>query len=145
MSWTTEREIDRVKRASGVYVMYTGKKDLKYIGYSKDIFDRLLKHEQSWRYVKVKYLPVGKAKDLEYKLIKKLKPEANVRHKSKALSAKHRIRLRPETYHTLTCASQYSKVRVADLIEALVSSSKDPLIVKSRKISKLMIEELYEN
>lgn len=145
MSWTTEREIDRVKRASGVYVMYTGKKELKYIGYSKDIFDRLLKHEQSWRYVKVKYLPVGKAKDLEYKLIQKLKPEANVRHKSTALKAKHRIRLKPETYHTLTVASQYSKIRIADLIEQLVASSNDPLIIKSRKISKIMIEELYEN
>lgn len=145
MSWTTEREIDRVKRASGVYVMYTGKKELKYIGYSKDIFERLLEHEQSWRYVKVKYLPVGKAKDLEYKLIQKLKPEANVRHKSTALKAKHRIRLKPETYHTLTVASQYSKIRIADLIEQLVASSNDPLIIKSRKISKIMIEELYEN
>tara|TARA_R100001510_G_C7656816_1_gene217304 strand:+ start:10168 stop:10605 length:438 start_codon:yes stop_codon:yes gene_type:complete len=145
MSWYTEREIDRVKRKSGVYVMYTGKKNLKYIGYSKDIFDRLLKHEKSWMYVKVKYLPVGKAKDLEHKLIKKLKPKLNVRDKSQALSAKHRIRLKPETYHTLTCASQYSKIRIADLIEQLVSSSLDPLIVKSRKISKLMMEELYEN
>ena len=145
MSWYTERDIDRIKRESGVYVMYTGTKHLKYIGYSNNIFDRLLKHEQSWRYVKVKYLPVGKAKDLEYKLIQRLRPDANIRHKSKALSAKHRIRLRPETYHTLTCASQYSKVRVADLIESLVSSSEEPLIVKSRKISKVMMEELYED
>lgn len=145
MSWNTEREIDRVKRTSGVYVMYTGKKDLKYIGYSKDIFQRLLTHDLSWRYVKVKYLSVDKSKQLEYKLIKKLKPEANIRHKTKALKAQHRVRLKPETYHTLTVASQYSKIRIADLIDQLVSKSNEPLIKKSRKISKIMIEELYEN
>ena len=32
--------------------MYTGKKDLKYVGYSNNVFDRLLKHELTWRYVK---------------------------------------------------------------------------------------------
>jgi len=145
MSWTTEREIDRVKRTSGVYVMYTGKKDLKYIGYSKDIFQRLLTHDLSWRYVKVKYLSVDKSKRLEYRLIKKLKPELNVRHKTKALKAQHRVRLKPETYHTLTVASQYSKIRIADLIDQLVSNSTEPLIVKSQKISKIMIKELYED
>jgi len=145
MSWTTERDIDRVKRASGVYVMYTGKKDLKYIGYSKDIFKRLLTHDLSWRYVKVKYLSVDKSKRLEYRLIKKLRPELNVRHKNKALKAAHRIRLRPETYHTLTVASQYSKIRIAELIDQLVSKSTEPLIIKSQKISKIMIKELYEN
>tara|TARA_B100001094_G_scaffold102571_2_gene98693 strand:- start:5557 stop:5994 length:438 start_codon:yes stop_codon:yes gene_type:complete len=145
MSWTTEREIDRVKRTSGVYVMYTGKKDLKYIGYSKDIFQRLLTHDLSWRYVKVKYLSVDKSKQLEYKLIRKLKPEANIRHKTKALKAQHRVRLKPETYHTLTVASQYSKIRIADLIDQLVSASTEPLITKSQKISKIMIKELYED
>ena len=145
MSWTTEREIDRVKRTSGVYVMYTGKKDLKYIGYSKDIFQRLLTHDLSWRYVKVKYLSVDKSKQLEYKFIRKLKPEANIRHKTKALKAQHRVRLKPETYHTLTVASQYSKIRIADLIDQLVSASTEPLITKSQKISKIMIKEFYED
>ena len=99
----------------------------------------------SWRYVKVKYLSVDKSKQLEYKLIRKLKPEANIRHKTKALKAQHRVRLKPETYHTLTVASQYSKIRIADLIDQLVSASTEPLITKSQKISKIMIKELYED
>lgn len=145
IKWTSTRDIDKIKREAGVYVMYTGKKDLKYVGYSNNIFDRLLKHELTWRYVKVKYLPVDKAKQLEHKLILKLKPNFNVRHKSKALSAKHRIRLYPETYHALKVASDYSKKSVANMIKELVDESDDEFISKARKISKIMIKEFYEN
>jgi excinuclease UvrABC nuclease subunit len=145
MNWRTERDIDQIKRSSGVYAMYTGRKDLKYIGYSNNIFDRLLKHELSWSYVKVRYLSVDKAKQLEYRLIKKLKPNFNQRHKNKALSAKHRIRLYPETYHTLKVASDYNKKSVANIIKELIEKSDDLFIKKARKISKIMIKEFYED
>jgi len=145
MNWRTERDIDQIKRSSGVYAMYTGRKDLKYIGYSNNIFDRLLKHELSWSYVKVRYLSVDKAKQLEYRLIKKLKPNFNQRHKNKALSAKHRIRLYPETYHTLKVASDYNKKSVANIIKELVETTDDLFIKKARKISKIMIKEFYED
>ena len=145
MIWATERDIDQIKRESGVYVMYTGRKDLKYIGYSNNIFERLLKHELSWSYVKVKYLPVDRAKQLEHRLILKLKPNFNIRHKNKALSAKHRIRLYPETYHSLKVASDYSKKTIANMIKELVEESNDEYISKARKISKIMIKEFYEN
>ena len=135
IKWNTSRNIDQIKREAGVYVMYTGKKDLKYVGYSNNVFDRLLKHELTWRYVKVKYLPVDKAKQLEHKLILRLKPNFNVRHKSKALSAKHALRV----------ASDYSKKSVANMIKELVDESDDEFISKARKISKIMIKEFYEN
>ena len=77
--------------------------------------------------------------------ILRLKPNFNVRHKSKALSAKHRIRLYPETYHALKVASDYSKKSIANMIKELVDESDDEFISKARKISKIMIKEFYEN
>tara|TARA_R100001510_G_C7656540_1_gene216652 strand:- start:6084 stop:6521 length:438 start_codon:yes stop_codon:yes gene_type:complete len=145
MKWYTERDIDQISTDSGVYVMYNGRKALKYIGYSNNLFDRLLNHELSWSYVKVKYLTVDRAKKLEYRLISKLKPNFNVRHKNKALSAKHRIRLYPETYHSLKVASDYTKKSIANMIKELVEESKDKNITKARKVSKIMIKEFYEN
>jgi len=145
MNWETQKDIDKIKRTAGVYVLYTASKKLKYVGYSNNIFDRLLKHELSWSYCKVQYLSVDKAKSLEYRLIKRIQPKLNMRHKKKALSAKHRIRLLPETYFTLKIASDYTKIRVADLISTLVKESELPYLRKGRTIAKQMIKEFYED
>lgn len=145
MKWKATNNIDKIQRTSGVYVLYSADKKLKYVGYSHDIFERLLKHEVVWSYVKVKYLSVDKAKQLEYKLIKKLKPRYNTRHKNKALSTKHRMRLKPHTYYTLKIAGDFANKRPADILEELVLASDLPMIVKSRIISNKMIEEFYED
>ena len=109
------------------------------------MFERLLTHELAWKYVKVKYISVDRAKKLEYRLIKKIKPEFNIRHRKQTLKAEHRIRLLPETYYTLKIASDFSKRRIADIIQDLIDHSEYGYIVSSKKISKQMIKELYEN
>ena len=145
MSWKCEKNIDRVKRTPGVYVLYAGNKELKYIGYSKNLFERLLTHEKKWRYVKIKYTNTEEAKRLEYKLIKKIRPLMNVRDNLKRLKSEHRVRLKRETFYTLKMASDFSKKRIADIVEQLVKDSNDPTIKSSIKLSKNIIKEFYEN
>lgn len=143
--WVTQKDIDRIKRESGVYVLYTSGKKLKYIGYSKNLFDRLLRHHISWSYAKMNYMNVGKAKELEYRLIKKLKPILNDQHNRKILKAEHRIRLLPETYYTLKMTSDLTKVRIADLIDDLIEDSEKEWFKSGKRLAKQMIEEIYEN
>ena len=144
-SWCCEKNIDRIKRNSGVYVLYANTKQLKYIGYSENLFKRLLTHEKTWGYVKVKYCSVPEAKKLEYKLIQKVKPKLNKRSKGIKLSSEHRIRLKKETFYTIKMAADFQKKRPADIIQDLIEKSEDAIIISSIKIAENIIRELYEN
>ena len=129
--WQIYRDKKDLPMMCGVYVMY--KKDqVVYVGVSKNIRKRFSKYNvDQWDYIKVKpATSFGRATDLESKLIKKMQPELNSRHKQRAqLSNRHRLSIDAEIYSKLRvfCFEKNLKMKdmVADLITQFLKAVED--------------------
>jgi len=129
--WQIYREKKDLPMMCGVYVMYKNDQAV-YIGVSKHIRRRFSKHSvDQWDYVKIKpAITFGMATDLERKLIKKMQPELNSRHKQRAqLSSRHRLSIDAEIYSKLRifCFEKNLKMKdmVADLITQFLKAVED--------------------
>lgn len=121
--WQLYKHKKELPMMCGVYAIY---KDgaVVYIGVSKEIRKRFSKHSvEQWDYVKVKpAISFGMATDLESKLIKKLQPELNSRHKKRAqLSNRHRVTIDSEVYTKLRVFCFQKDIKVKHMIEDLIT------------------------
>jgi excinuclease UvrABC nuclease subunit len=121
--WQLYKNKKELPMMCGVYVMY---KDAKvvYVGVSKEIRKRFSKHSvDQYEYVKVKpAISYGTATDLERKLIKRLQPELNSRHKTRSqLSGRHRVTLDSHIYKRLRVFCFEKDIKIKNMIEDLIT------------------------
>ena len=107
----------------GVYVMYKDNQ-VVYVGVSKQIRHRFSKHRiDQWDYIKVKpATSFGRATDLEKKLIEKLQPELNSRHKQRSqLSNRHRVTIDSEIYIKFKMFCFEKNLKMKDMLADLIT------------------------
>jgi hypothetical protein len=120
--WITYKSKKDVPIMCGVYVIYIDG-EVVYVGISKDIRKRFSSHHiKEWDQCKIKaMISVGRATELEERLIRKLNPPGNAYGSGrKEMGARHRVEIPTKTFISFRNYCNHRNLQIKGTVNEII-------------------------